>query len=372
MKTPAALLEEAVHTHAFEAYRAEVWHRGKPRLSLGNVHKNTFFDLASLTKVLSTTACFFALWQQNQLSPSMPLHSLLPQAPKGIALDDLLFHRAGFVAHMPLFVESFQKFPMLAQANCPPNMVAQARETCLSHLFQTLPVELPGITSRYSDVGFMWLAQALQNHSQCPLEALFEKLVARPLGLKAHFRALDLAKPQWLSSPRTGYFRPRPPAPGQEGLWHLPLFPSAPGTVDDDNAFALGGIAGHAGLFARAEDVARFGQALLDGYWKIPLSKAWHVDGQTPHSTRAMGFDRPSPEGSSAGRFFGKGPKGAVGHLGFVGTSLWVDLDEEVVAVLLSNRTAWGRHNLQIKQLRPQFHNAVWHALGLTTTLSEA
>ncbi|MCL2259611.1 MAG: beta-lactamase family protein [Proteobacteria bacterium] len=363
--TPQTLLEEAAHARAFGAYRAEVWHRGKPHLSFGNVPPHTFFDLASLTKVLGTTALFFALWQEGKLHPSTPLHQLLPEAPRGIGLDDILFHRAGFAAHVPLFVQSFQKFPALAQPNCPGATRIQAREACLAQLLQTHPVDLPGTLCRYSDIGFMWLGHALQNFAQCPLEVLFENLVARPLGLKAHFRPLTQPKEEWLLSPPTGLLRPRPPAPGQEGLWTLPQFPSAPGSVDDDNAFALAGVAGHAGLFGRAVDVARFGQALLEGHWKIPYAEVWPADSRIAGSTRAMGFDRPSPEGASAGHFFGKGPKGAVGHLGFVGTSLWVDLDEEVVAVLLCNRTLWGRHNLQIRQVRPRFHNAIWHTLRL-------
>jgi len=363
--TPQAVLEEALHTRAFEAYRAEVWRRGKPLLSFGNVPPNTFFDLASLTKVLGTTALFFALWQEGRLSPSTPLHSLLPCAPQGIALDDLLFHRAGFEAYAPLFVQSFQEFPLLAQADCPPAVYAQAREAFLPRLFQTRPVDVPGTLSRYSDIGFMWLGQALENFSLCPLHTLFENLVAHPLGLKAHYRPLAYPKAEWQYSPPTGQLRPRPPAPGQEGLWRLPQFPSPPGTVDDDNAFAMGGVAGHAGLFGRAIDVARFGQALLEGHWKRPTADICRADTRVAGSTRAMGFDRPSPEGSSAGRFFGRGPKGAIGHLGFVGTSLWIDLDEEVVAVLLSNRTVGGRDNLQIRQVRPRFHDAIWQALRL-------
>jgi len=360
---PLAVLEEAVQAHAFEAFRAEVWHRQKLCLALGNVHEDTFFDLASLTKVLGTTALFFALWQEGRLSPSTPLHALLPQAPSGICLEDLLFHRAGFLAFEPLFAECFQKFPTLAQPDCPRDIRLKARALCLSRLFQTRPTQAPRSLSRYSDIGFMWLAQALESCAQSPLETLFENLVARPLGLKAHFRMLDKPAADWANSPPTGCWRPRPPAPGQEGLWQLPSLPSTPGTVDDDNAFALGGAAGHAGLFGRAKDVARFGLALLARHWKIPYEEALRADTLVSNSTRAMGFDTPSANNSSAGRFFGKGPKGAVGHLGFVGTSLWVDLDEEVVAVLLSNRTVGGRDKLHIRQVRPRFHDAVWEMI---------
>ena len=166
----------------------------------------------------------------------------------------------------------------------------------------------------------------------------------------------------------TGATRPREPAPGQEGLWRVEVRPGHPGEVDDDNAFCLDGVSGHAGLFASAHDVGRVGSAFLHelgrSYGPRAWRKPWGPDAQTPGSTRALGFDTPSAHGASCGPRFGKaGPRGAIGHLGFTGTSLWLDLDRELVVVLLTNRVALGRANLAIRDFRPRFHDAVLDAL---------
>src|SRR5690349_8783228 len=153
----------------------------------------------------------------------------------------------------------------------------------------------------------------------------------------------------------------------------FPTHPSPPGEVDDDNAWVLDGVAGHAGLFGTAADVARFGQVLLDeleGASKLAPAPLWRrafaVDARTPGSTRALGFDTPSATGSSAGRWIGKVAPGAVGHTGFTGVSLWVDLARKLVVALCTNRTFLGRAEVRIKDFRPTFHDRVVETLGLT------
>jgi CubicO group peptidase (beta-lactamase class C family) len=133
--------------------------------------------------------------------------------------------------------------------------------------------------------------------------------------------------------------------------------------VDDDNAWAMDGVAGHAGLFSTAQDVAHFGQAVLEeleGAGRLAPPESWQRaltrEATVPGSTRALGFDTPSAEGSSGGRHLSAR---AVGHLGFTGTSLWVDPARALVVALLSNRTLPGRHNLGIRDFRPRFHDCV-------------
>jgi CubicO group peptidase (beta-lactamase class C family) len=154
--------------------------------------------------------------------------------------------------------------------------------------------------------------------------------------------------------------------------------PSPPGEVDDDNAWVMDGVAGHAGLFGTAPDVAALGQAVLDdrdgagrlappGLWAAALAR----DRTTPGSTRALGFDTREPGdpggASSAGRRLGARAPGAVGHTGFTGTSLWIDLARRVVVALCTNRTAGprGRAETGIREFRPRFHDAVVEALDL-------
>jgi CubicO group peptidase (beta-lactamase class C family) len=145
-----------------------------------------------------------------------------------------------------------------------------------------------------------------------------------------------------------------------------------PGEVDDDNAWVMDGVAGHAGLFGTAVDVARLGQAVLadcTNAGHLAPGPLWHralaTDLKVPGSTRSMGFDSPSKEGSSAGQHLGNLPPGAVGHLGFTGTSLWVDLRRALVVALVTNRVALGRTENRIREFRPLFHDAVVEALGL-------
>jgi CubicO group peptidase (beta-lactamase class C family) len=152
----------------------------------------------------------------------------------------------------------------------------------------------------------------------------------------------------------------------------FPAHPGPPGEVDDDNAWVLDGVAGHAGLFGTAADVARFGHALLeelDGAGRLASAPLWLYalarDPRTPGSTRALGFDTPSAEGSSAGRWLGNTPPGAAGHTGFTGVSLWVDLARRLAVALCTNRTFHGRAEVRIRDLRPRFHDSVVETLGL-------
>jgi CubicO group peptidase (beta-lactamase class C family) len=141
--------------------------------------------------------------------------------------------------------------------------------------------------------------------------------------------------------------------------------------VNDDNAWAMGGGAGHAGVFSTALDVAAVGQAWLDALLGrpsvVPAAAAAEFarPDPTPGSTRALGWDTPSAEGSSLGTWLGRGPRGAIGHLGFTGTSLWIDVDAELVVALLTNRVHPSRDNEAIRSFRPRLHDAVAAALGL-------
>jgi CubicO group peptidase (beta-lactamase class C family) len=141
--------------------------------------------------------------------------------------------------------------------------------------------------------------------------------------------------------------------------------------VNDDNAWAMGGAAGHAGVFSTAIEVAALGQAWLDAVHGRPsvvpagAAREFARRDATPGTTRAHGWDGRSDEGSSLGARLGRGRLGAIGHLGFTGTSLWVDLDAEVVVALLTNRVHPTRENERIRAFRPRFHDAVADALGM-------
>ena len=371
------VLDEAVTLGIFPAAQAVVLHRGVQVFGgvAGPVTGETRFDLASVTKVLCTTAIFLRLWTQGKVGPETPVARFFPGSPVGEAgatVADLLYHRSGLPPFVPFFAEALTSTPELLEPACPAATRARVREEVLQAAART-PLLNPWRThTAYSDVGFILLGDILSRVGEAPLDVLFSRLVAEPLGLSARFHRLTDFPVDGLVAP-TGATRPREPAPGQEGLWGaLPTRPSVPGEVDDDNAWVLDGVSGHAGVFGTAVDVARFGQAILAGCAgdaALAPGPLWYralaSDPLLAGSTRSMGFDSPSKALSSAGHFIGDTPPGAVGHLGFTGTSLWVDLRRSLVVVLVTNRVANGRQETRIRDFRPVFHDLIVQALDL-------
>jgi CubicO group peptidase (beta-lactamase class C family) len=381
-----ALLAEGVAAGVFPVARAVVLLDGALVFDGGAAAPvDAVFDLASLTKVMATTAVFASLWVEGKAAPDTAMARWWPRSEtgrSGVTLEDLLTHRSGLPAFEPYFAAVMREWPELLAGGGPAARRATAREVVVERALSTLLEAPPRTRALYSDVGFLLLGEALAAAGGAPLDTLFLGRVAEPIGLSARFRrlatspgALDVAA----TILPTGATRPREPAPGQEGLWMLPApHGSPPGEVDDDNAWVMDGVAGHAGLFGTAGDVARFGQAVLDdlrgserlaprAHWERALAR----DTRTPGSTRAFGFDTVEPgdprDRTSAGHFVGSRAPGAVGHLGFTGTSLWIDRGRSLVIALCTNRTALGRHEVRIRDFRPRFHDAVVQSLGLAT-----
>jgi CubicO group peptidase (beta-lactamase class C family) len=388
-----ALLDEGVAAGVFPCAAAVVLHGGRRVFegAAGGATPRTVFDLASLTKILATTPAWLVLWRDGALRPETPVAQILPESAAGragITVADLLTHRAGLPAFLPLFASVLRETPALLEPGCPPEIRAAARAHVVTSALAVVPDALGGARAGYSDIGFLVLGEVLAEAASRSLDALFLERVARPLRVGARFHRLSSRMgpgppvetpgppPGGVLIAPTGRTRPREPAPGQEGLWEpIGSRPSSAGEVDDDNAWVMDGVAGHAGLFGTATDVAAFGQAVLDdwtGAGRLAPTEYWTAalrrDTATPGSTRALGFDTRLPgdtEGnSSAGRLVGIVPPGAVGHTGFTGTSLWIDLGRELVIALCTNRTAGprGRAELRIREFRPRFHDVAVEA----------
>lgn len=358
MKRLDELLAQGVKDEVFPQARAEVFYEGRRVWSGGSVAEHAVFDVASLTKVVCTTALCL------ELRLFGPVRRWLPSAAVDCDTTDLLFHRSGLPAFKPYFEAEVNTHPELFDDACPVRDREAVRFSVLSRVQATPPDAMVGEKAVYSDLGFILLGAALEAASGRALDELFTERIAEPLGLSAGFRRLSRRLPLPDALVDTGGTRPREPAVGQEGLWTVTPRPGRRGEVDDDNAWCLDGVSGHAGLFASALDVATFGQAVLDGRFLPP--EPWHRDRSTPGSSRALGFDTPGDEAPSCGPRFGrKGPLGAIGHLGFTGTSLWIDFDRQLVVVLLTNRVALGRANVRIREFRPRFHEAVLDSLSL-------
>ncbi|QSQ19422.1 beta-lactamase family protein [Pyxidicoccus parkwayensis] len=372
------VLDDACANGVCPAAQAVVLHRGAQVFGhvTGNVSGDTRFDLASVTKVLGTTSLFLRLWTEGKVGPDTLVSRFFPGSPVGDAgatVADLLYHRSGLPPFVPFFAQALTAHPELLDADCPSATRARVREEVVQAAASTPLAAPPRTRTAYSDVGFILLGEILSRVAGAPLDTLFTRHIAEPLGLSARFHRLTDFPADATPAP-TGATRPREPAPGQEGLWKdVPTRPTRLGEVDDDNAWVMDGVAGHAGLFGTAVDVARFGQAVLEGCagsGVLAPGPLWHrllaTDALVEGSTRSMGFDSPSAVGSSAGHYIGNTPPGAVGHLGFTGTSLWVDLRRALVVALVTNRVAHGRQELRIREFRPVFHDLVVEALGLT------
>jgi serine-type D-Ala-D-Ala carboxypeptidase len=300
----------------------------------------TVYDLASLTKVIATTAIAMLLYDRGILDLDTRLGDILPAFVIGdergtgrikVTLRSLLAHSSGLPSYGQLF----------AAHTTPAGVMRGALQTRLE--------ASPGARAEYSDIGFILLGKALEVLAGDIISRLFTREIATPLGLTS---ARYCPPPDW----KTGI------PPTEHDYWYRNRV--IQGEVQDENCDALGGASGHAGLFSNTLDVLKFAALILDegktpGGRQIfqPATVALFATRQSDPegTTRALGWDTPG-EPSSAGRFFG--PR-SVGHLGYAGTSLWIDPDRRLAAVLLTNRTWPDRQNKAIQSVRPAFHDAL-------------
>ena len=342
------------------------------------------FDLASLTKVLGTTAAAVLLVGRRQLELDDPVVRFWPEFGRGgkksVTLRHLLAHCSGLPAFKPYFLEvlkdagAAQLFREESGFRARMSACRRGRTVVLDAVRSEKLEREPGTQVVYSDLGFIALGRVLETISGERLDQLLAHEVHPPLGLKSlAFRPLDERAHEVPQLVATGVRRPREPAPGQEDLFPTPDPGLSPrvhlGEVDDDNAFAMGGVAGHAGLFGPARAVAAFGNAVLedlDGAARLASKETWVAfcrRDTTPGTSRALGFDTPAGESPASGALMAASQ--TIGHTGFTGTSLWIDLSRKLCVALLTNRTHPTRANLRIRAFRPAFHDAVVEALDL-------
>ena len=313
------------------------------------MRRDTLFDVASLTKVMATTPLVLGAQRDGVLQLDDPLRRFYPAAPGdvgAVTVRQLLSHSGGLAAWRSLY------------ARLGSNGAARARRQKAAALILQEPLAYrPGQASVYSDLGFMVLGDVLETCYAQPLDVLVEQRVVRPLGLhRVAYRPLD--------APAAG--DPTACAATERCDWRGRVLS---GEVHDANAWAMGGVAAHAGLFATTAGVWQFAHAMLEAAagrrdWLPPalLRQSWQRQTHPPGTTRALGWDTPTPGGSSAGSFFSAS---AVGHLGFTGCSLWIDLQRQVSVVLCTNRVHPSRRADGIVRLRPRVHDLVMHALGV-------
>lgn len=305
--------------------------RGSP------VEESTPFDLASVTKPMSTVAIAMVLTAEHRLDLDAPVRSYLPDAATTGTVRHLLGHTAGCSAH----VEFYRRLRVEKHPDPYAVLVDRAqRERCGP----------PGVAPLYSDLGFIMLGAVLERAGGARLPELFDDLVGGPLGLRA------------------ARFATAEPIAGAVAT-ELDDRGLVCGVVHDENCLAGGGAAGHAGLFAPLGDVATFASAMVDvaagsprGRFVPEVVTRFFTDAPTPGASWRLGWDTPSHTMgvSQAGDRWPR--TGAVGHTGFTGTSLWLDLPNRRWVALLTNRVHPTRHGNTadaIKTLRRAVHDAV-------------
>ncbi len=299
------------------------------------VHDETVYDLASLTKVVATTAMAMLLVDRGALNLGSPVADILPQfavedpRKRRVTMRMLLAHNSGLPGYVRLFEQ-----------------VSSAEELLYAAI--EMPLEYDPLTrAEYSDIGFIALGAALEMIAGESIAGFCEREIFGPLQM-TNTRFLP---PEEL---RTHI----PPTENDQTFRKRVI----QGEVHDENASLLGGIAGHAGLFSNAPDIARFAQELLRaGRGQGSLFRQSTVRmftrriAQPEDTSRALGWDTPS-QPSQSGHYFSED---SFGHLGFTGTSLWIDPERQLAVVLLTNRTWPDRNNQAIKEIRPLFHDAV-------------
>jgi CubicO group peptidase (beta-lactamase class C family) len=321
----------------------------------------TVFDLSSLTKPLATTTAVMLLIGDGKLRLDDRVTRYVPNfgvhGKSQITVRHLLAHCSGLPAWRPYF----QEIRRVEHAGRP-NFVATrgAKEFVYEHIHRERLECAPGAKSVYSDLGFMLLGELVEILAHVPLDRFCHERIFRPLGLRSTaFVDLVRLRLQKLT-PITERIAPTERCPWRKRILC--------GEVHDDNAYAMGGVAGHAGLFASAADIDALVSRLRachrgeDRFVAPDLVQAfWSLDGTVDGSTWALGWDTPSADASSAGRHLSHH---AVGHLGFTGTSLWIDLERDLHVILLTNRVHPTRDNERIRDVRPRVHDAVMEAVG--------
>ena len=348
-----AVLREAIEQRAFPAAAIAVTHRGSLIALQGFgrftyeddapvVQPDTIFDLASVTKVVATTAVAMLLHERGQLPLDIPLGHFLPdfvaRAPRhqqatreAVTLLMLLAHSSGLPAYEKLFE------------------VAAFREELVRAALTTRLVAAPGARAEYSDVGFILLGEVLARQAGLALDLFARQEIFTPLGM-THTRFNPPA--EW---------KPGIPPTEDDRTFRKRVIQ---GEVNDENASVMGGTAGHAGVFAPAIDIARFAECMLRGgatILKPETVQLFTRRAESPAgSSRALGWDTPSPPASSGTHF----SAGSFGHLGFTGASLWIDPARQLSVTLLTNRTWPNRMSQAIRQVRPLVHDAIVEALA--------
>jgi serine-type D-Ala-D-Ala carboxypeptidase len=352
-----SLLHEGVKTNVYPGAVLLTAHRGEiiftkavgllstdsPQAS---VRVDTIFDLASLTKPFATVLAVMKLIDKGVISLDQPLAEILPcEVPdekKGITTRLLLCHSSGLPDWRSYYLD-IMKF------------ASEERKGVLRERILLEPLEYPcGKGTKYSDIGFMLLEWIIELASGMKMDELLTENFYQPLKLKRTFLFKNGASFGFEEIAATEN------CPWRKRIIH--------GDTHDENAYALSGYSGHAGLFGCAEELFII-LSMLRGHYLTERCDFFRPEtvrhfftrqNMVKDSTWALGWDTPSKEGSSSGRYF---KENSIGHLGFTGTSVWMDLEQDIMVIFLSNRVHPTRANTKIRLFRPMLHDLIMESV---------
>ncbi len=353
-----SLLQAAIAERAFPGAAvaigrgpAIVWLKGYGHFTYTSdqrVTPESVFDLASLTKIVVTTTAAMQLYEAGKLDLDAPVVRYLPEfgqnGKERVTIRQLLSHTAGLAPFHPFHRMGITSAEAVRQAILSDSLIYE-----------------PGTQARYSDLGMIVLGWVIERITGQPLDQYAETHIFRPLGMRhTGFRPVGQSDTTVVPTERDTLFRHR----------------LIQGEVHDETAWILGGVAGHAGLFSTAADLARFAYMLVNEgriggrqFLKPETIRLFTTPVDPERAgTRALGWDTRSPEGySSAGQFFG--PR-SFGHTGFTGTSIWIDPDQQLFVILLTNRVYPTRENRKHLAVRAKLADLAYQAIIGPPTLN--
>jgi len=312
------------------------------------VSAESIFDLASVSKVVATTSMAMVLYERGLLDLDTPVIGVVPEFAdedarrREITCRMLLAHSSGLPAHEKLYLHAHSREELIRAA-------------------MRVPLKAdPGTQAEYSDIGFIVLGLALERVAGEPLDVFCQREVFGPLGMS-----------QTAFNPPAAW-KSRIPPTADDRIFRKRIIQ---GEVYDENASVMGGVSPQAGVFSTAFDTALFAEAMLNGGTPVVRQEIVRPKIVRPETlavfarreispagtSRALGWDTPSKP-SQSGKYLSAA---SFGHLGYTGTSLWIDPERQLSVTLLTNRTWPDGSNRAIKEVRPRFHDAVCEALGI-------
>ena len=336
----------------------------------GQAREGTCFDIASLTKAVSTATLCMQFYAEDLIKMGDTLFQWLGGARqpfhKEVSVEYLLCHKGGF----PAWQAYYRELPL--------DMVGteEARQRIRNACLEEPPFFRPGAQCVYSDLGYILLGEILAEVGIVSLDVLFQHRIAIPLSLKDTFFVRNMGNPikptqkrgyttatqhvptgegnaETVSRTKSRRFAPTEDCPWRERVVH--------GEVHDQNAYAMGGVAGHAGLFSTTKDLHRFISELVQCYhgksdWIPAEIVQTFLDYPHKPGEFVLGWDTPKAKGSLAGQYFSVK---TIGHLGYSGCSMWIDLAKNFWVILLTNRIHPNATNEKIRAFRPRLHDLI-------------